>query len=102
VNTDEKPEDYNKEAGDKYLNVEIIMNSMCTNDADEWLNVRGNCTANPGANPLFDTHEYEIEFTDRTGNQISPFTGSHGPQKRQQRSPEIGRDGSWRKRTGKA
>ena len=34
------PEDYDKEAGDKYLDVENIMN-IGTNDADEWLNVRG-------------------------------------------------------------
>jgi hypothetical protein len=36
------PEDYNKEARDKYLDVENIMN-VCTNNADEWLNVRGDC-----------------------------------------------------------
>jgi hypothetical protein len=39
MNTDERPEDdKDEEAGDKYLNVEIIMN-MGTNDADEWLKV---------------------------------------------------------------
>jgi hypothetical protein len=76
MNTDERPKDYDEEAGDKYLNVKIIMN-MGTNDADKWLNVRGDCTANPNANPLFDTHEYEIEFTDGKGN----MTNSSSPNK---------------------
>ena len=39
------PADYGKEAGDKYLDVENIIRwhyfNVCTNDADEWLNVRG-------------------------------------------------------------
>jgi hypothetical protein len=44
--------------------------NMNTNDADEWLNVRGDCTTNLRANPLFDTREYDIEFTDGTENQF--------------------------------
>jgi hypothetical protein len=68
MNTNKRPRDDDKEeAGDKYLNGEIIMN-MGYNDADEWLNVRGDWTANLSANPLFDTREYEIEFTDGTVN----------------------------------
>jgi hypothetical protein len=69
MNTDERPKDYDEEAGDKYLDVEIIMN-MCTNDVDEWLNVHGDCTENPSTNSLFDTREFEIEFTDGTGNRF--------------------------------
>jgi hypothetical protein len=63
-------------------------------------------------NPLFDTREYEFEFSDGThekyqanviltknmfaqvhserGQPVSPFTGNHGPQKGSQRSPDIG------------
>jgi hypothetical protein len=33
-------------------------------------------TANPNTNPLFDTREYEIEFTDRTGNQFLHLQGA--------------------------
>jgi hypothetical protein len=45
MNTDERLKDDDEEAGDKYLNVEIIMN-MDTNDADKWFNIRGDWTAN--------------------------------------------------------
>jgi hypothetical protein len=70
MNTDGRPKDDDKEAGDKYLNIGIIMN-IGTNDADNWLNVRGDWTANLSANPLFDTREYKIESTDVIiGNQI--------------------------------
>jgi hypothetical protein len=40
MNTDSRPEDNEEEAGDKYVAIEIIIN-MGTNDADKWLNVRG-------------------------------------------------------------
>jgi hypothetical protein len=56
-------DDDDEEAGDKYLNVEVIIN-MGTNDADEWFNIRGDWTTNPSANPLSDTREYEIEFAE--------------------------------------
>jgi hypothetical protein len=71
MHTDKRPEDDDdKEAIDKYLNVELIMN-MGTNDERRGCVIKRTrgldgepiCCAH--ANPLFDTHEYEIEFTDR-------------------------------------
>jgi hypothetical protein len=71
MHTDERPEDDNEEAVDKYLNVELIMN-MGTYDERCGRVVkrsRGQDSEPIGrahAYPLFDTREYEIEFTDRT------------------------------------
>jgi hypothetical protein len=64
MNTDERPEDYDEGAGDKYLDVENYYEYGGTIDADKWLNVRGDCTAIPSVNLLFDTCEYEIEYLD--------------------------------------
>jgi hypothetical protein len=72
MHTDERPEDDNEEAVDKYLNIELIMN-MGTNDERCGRVVkrspRGLDSEPIGrapANPLFDTREYEIEFADGT------------------------------------
>jgi hypothetical protein len=72
MHTDERPEDDDKEAVDKYLNVELIMN-MGTNDEQHGRVVKwsrgldsepiGHAHANTF---LFDTREYEIEFADGT------------------------------------
>jgi hypothetical protein len=59
------------QAIDKYLNVELIMN-MGTNDERRRrvMNRRQELDGEPighvHANPLFDTREYEVEFTDGT------------------------------------
>jgi hypothetical protein len=69
--TDERPNDEDEEAIDKYLNVELIMN-MGTNDEQRGrvikrtLGLNGEPICRAHANPLFNTHEYEIEFTDGT------------------------------------
>jgi hypothetical protein len=68
MHTDERPEDDDKEAVDKYLNVELIMN-MGTNDERRGQVVKRSrgLDSEHGrdhANPLFDTREYEIEFVD--------------------------------------
>jgi hypothetical protein len=69
MHTNEKPEDDDEVAVDKYLNVELIMN-VNTNDERCGCVVkrsRGLDSEPIGcahANPLFDTREYEIEFMD--------------------------------------
>jgi hypothetical protein len=69
--TDERPDDEDEEAVDKYLNVELIMN-MGTNDERRGRVIKrtrgldGEPIGRAHANPLFDTREYEIEFTDGT------------------------------------
>jgi hypothetical protein len=66
--TDDRPEDNDEEAIDKYLEVELIMN-MGTNDKRRGRvvkHLRGLDNKPIGrahANPMFDTGEYEIEFT---------------------------------------
>jgi hypothetical protein len=71
MHTNERPEDDDKEAIDKYLNVELIMN-MGTNDEQcrcVIKRTRGLVSEPIGrahANPLFDTCKYKIEFTDGT------------------------------------
>jgi hypothetical protein len=71
MHTEDRPEDDNQEAIDKYLNVELIMN-MGTNDEQcghvikrSW-GLDGEAISQAHANPLFDTREYEVEFTDVT------------------------------------
>jgi hypothetical protein len=69
--TNERPDDEDEEAVDKYLNVEIIMN-MGTNDERRGRVIKrtrgldGDPISRAHASPLFDTREYEIEFTDGT------------------------------------
>ena len=71
MNTEERPEDDDEEAVDKYLNVELIMN-MGTNDERRGRVVKRSRglddepIGRAHENPLFDTREYEIEFTDGT------------------------------------
>jgi hypothetical protein len=68
--TDERPNDEYEEAVDKYLNVELIMKG--TNDKRRGCMIKrmqgldGEPISHAHANPLFDTREYEIEFTDGT------------------------------------
>jgi hypothetical protein len=71
MHTDERPGDNDEEAIDKYLNVELIMN-MGTNDERRGHVIKrtrgldGKPIGRAHANPLFDTREYEIKFTDGT------------------------------------
>jgi hypothetical protein len=71
MHTDERPEDDDEEAVDKYLNVELLMN-VGTNDERHGRVVKRSWgldsepIGRAHANPLFDTREYEIEFTDGT------------------------------------
>jgi hypothetical protein len=71
MNTEERPEEDDEEAIDKYLNVELIMN-MGTNDERRGRVVKrsrgldGEAIGRAHPNPLFDTREYEVEFTDGT------------------------------------
>jgi hypothetical protein len=69
MHTDERPDDEDEEAMDKCLNVELIMN-MGTNDERRGRAIKrmrgldGEPISCSHPNPLFDTREYEIEFTD--------------------------------------
>ena len=69
--TNERPDDEYEDAIDKYLKVELIMN-MGTNDERRGRVIKrmrgldGEPIGRAHANPLFDTREYEIEFTDST------------------------------------
>ena len=71
TNIDKWPEDNDEEAIDKYLNVELIMN-MGTNDERCGCVIKrsqgldGDPISQAHVNPLFDTREYEVEFTDGT------------------------------------
>ena len=69
MHTDERPDDDDEEAVDKYLNVELIMD-VGTNDERRGRVVKrsrgldGEPIGRSHNNPLFDTREYEVEFTD--------------------------------------
>jgi hypothetical protein len=71
MNIAERPEEDDEEAVDNYLNVELIMN-MGTNDERRGRVVKrsrgldGEPIGRAHTNPLFDTREYEVEFTDGT------------------------------------
>ena len=71
VHLEAEPEDDDEEAIDKYLNIELIMN-MGTNDERRGRVIKrtrgldGKPIGHAHANPLFDTREYKIEFTDGT------------------------------------
>jgi hypothetical protein len=71
MDMDERPEDDDEEAIDKYLNVELLMN-MGTNDERCGCVIKrsrgldGEPIRHAHNNPLFDTREYEVEFTDGT------------------------------------
>jgi hypothetical protein len=68
---EESPEDDEEEAIDKYLNVKLIMDVGTNN---EWhgrvvkrlQGLEGEPIGHAHSNPLFDTCEYEVEFTDGT------------------------------------
>jgi hypothetical protein len=68
MHTEEWPDDDDEEAVDKYLNAELIMN-LGTNDERRGRVTKrtrgpdGETIGRAHANPLFDTREYEIEFT---------------------------------------
>ena len=71
MHVDERPEDDDEEAVDKYLNVELIMNMGTNNERHGRVIKRsrgldGEPIGRAHANPLFDTREYEVEFTDGT------------------------------------
>jgi hypothetical protein len=67
----DRPEEDDEEAVDKYLNVKLVM-SAGTNDErfgrvlKRVRGLDGEPIGRAHANPLFDTREYEIEFTDGT------------------------------------
>jgi ribosomal protein L31E len=67
--TAERPEEDEEEAIDNYLNVELIMNTG-TNDERRGRVIKrsrgldGEPIGHAHNNPLFDTREYEVEFTD--------------------------------------
>jgi hypothetical protein len=69
MHTDDRPDDDDEEAIDKYLNVELIMD-VGTNDERRGRVVKrsrgldGEPIGRSHNNPLFDTREYEVEFTD--------------------------------------
>ena len=69
MNTDDRPDDDDEEAIDKYLNVELIMD-VGSNDERRGRVVKrlqgldGEPIGRSHNNPLFDTREYEVEFTD--------------------------------------
>jgi hypothetical protein len=68
---EERPEEDDKEAMDKYLNIELIMNVGTNKERFGHVLKRargldGEPIGHAHANPLFDTNEYEIEFTDGT------------------------------------
>jgi hypothetical protein len=66
----ERPEDDDEEATDKYLNAELIL-GLGTNDERRGRVVKrarnlGESVGRAHNNPLFDTREYDVEFTDRS------------------------------------
>ena len=71
MHTDERPDADDEEAIDKYLNVELILN-VGTNDERRGRVIKrsrgldGEPIGRAHTNPLFDTREYEVEFTDGT------------------------------------
>jgi hypothetical protein len=71
MNTEERPEDDDKEAVDKYLNVELIMkmgtkDERCGRVIKRLRGLDDKPIGRAHANPLFDTREYEIKFTGGT------------------------------------
>ncbi len=71
MHIEERPEQDDEEAIDKYLNAELIMN-VGTNDERRGRVVKrsrgldGEAIGRAHVNPLFDTRKYEVEFTDGT------------------------------------
>ena len=67
MHTEDRPEEDDEEAIDKYLNVELIMN-LGTNDKRRGRIIKrsrgldGEAIGRAHAIPLFDTREYEVEF----------------------------------------
>jgi hypothetical protein len=69
--TAERPEEDEEEAIDNYLNVELIMNTgtndeRCGRVIKRSRGLDGEPIGRAHNNPLFDTREYEVEFTDGT------------------------------------
>ena len=71
THANERSEDDDKKAIDQYLNAELIMN-MGTHDERHGRGIKrswgldGKPIGCTHANPLFDTREYKVEFTDGT------------------------------------
>jgi hypothetical protein len=68
---DDRPEDDDEEAIDKYLNVELTMGIGSDSERRGRVTKRsrgmeGDAIGRAHTNPLFDTREYDIEFTDGT------------------------------------
>ena len=69
--TDERPDEDDEEVIDKCINAELIMDVGTDNErrgrvAKCLRGLDGEPIGRAHSNPLFDTHEYEIEFTDGT------------------------------------
>ena len=67
--TGERPEADDEEAMDKYFNVELILDVISANERQGHVAKRqpeldGKAVGRAHVNPLFDTREYNIEFTD--------------------------------------
>ena len=67
--TDDRPDDDDEEAVDKYLNVKLIMDvgsndERCGRVVKRLRGLDGEPIGRSHNNPLFDTREYEVEFTD--------------------------------------
>ena len=69
MHTNDRPDDDNDEAVDKYLNIELIMDVGSNNEQHghvvkcSW-GLDSEPIGRLHNNPLFDTQEYEVEFTD--------------------------------------
>jgi hypothetical protein len=68
---EERPKADDKEALDKYLNMELRMGAGTDDERWEWVikrakGIGGEPVSRAHANPFFDTREYEVEFTDGT------------------------------------
>ena len=71
MHTYNRPDDDNEEAVDQYWNVKLIMdvstnNERCGHVIKCAKGLDGESIGHAHANPLFDTREYEVEFTDGT------------------------------------
>lgn len=66
--SNEWPKDDDEEAIDKYLNVELILKAGTNNERQGWVikhakGSDGKSIGHAHKNPMFDTREYEVEFT---------------------------------------
>jgi hypothetical protein len=73
---EERPKADDKEALDKYLNMELRMGAGTDDERWEWVikcakGIGGEPVGHAHANSFFDTREYEVEFTDGTIEQYA-------------------------------